>query len=206
MNPEEATTQPFFTSNRRNIMLGIALIIIVILGVVALFLYGRKSVKTSNSSPITHESNITKAHLYFNPDSVLLTPTDQSETATIMLTTPPNTTAVELNMVYDPQALQDVSVFAPPTTIFGSHSQFYVIGNSVDASQGKIQFSISVLPGVKTLASGTGTVAVIGFTRNPAYTGSSSGIAFLKTTMVTQKGTNSSVLGGVDPLHIDFMH
>lgn len=198
-----AVIEPQPANNQKKYMLFGGVILLIIILSVSVFLLNHKQTKTS-TTPVQNSSSVTKADVSFYPPSVLLSSTVPTKTVEILLSAPLSSTGVELEMVYDPQALKDVSFLTPAKTFFGDQTQYKVLKKTIDTQHGVMYFSIGGMPS-STIASTKGVVAYLTFTRNPTFTKTSSVIAFLNTSMVTQKGSHDSILTNAKPLEISIM-
>ena len=97
------------------------------------------------------------------------------------------TTAVQLELQYDPEVLTDVNVIPGP--FFGNAD---VLLNQIDTKTGRISYAISVNLAAQGI-SGKGTVAYITFS-SKINTQKETAILFLPKTLATATGINESVL------------
>lgn len=96
--------------------------------------------------------------------------------------------AVQLELSYDPQALMNVN--AIPGDFFAQPTELV---KTIDTTDGRISYALSEqisLPGRK----GMGNLAYISFDKNPAFTGTSTQLAFLPKTAVAAEKILESVL------------
>lgn len=174
----------------------IAIVLIIIIPLSLMFL--RKTTPPPQNSQSTQKSNsllvppplspLAETTLGFSQSSITSTP-GQSSKLPIQITTGNNhITAVQMAISYDPTVFSDVTI--TPGTFFPNPLEFQ---NTVDPISGKILFAFAPQP-TDQAKSGTGEIAILGFTISPTAKQQESTITFLPATIVTAEKIPESVL------------
>lgn len=95
--------------------------------------------------------------------------------------------AVQLALSYDPHILTNLTM--TPGTFFGKP---VILANKINQEKGTIFYAVAIAPTGKPVK-GKGIIATISFTPNTKGT-TLTQLTFLKNTLVTGKGSNTSVL------------
>lgn len=186
------------------------LLLIIFLGVITTILLWvafttqpQKQNTTISQKPLaslTPTPTPAKATLIFLPNSVSLS-ASQSASFDIQLDSAGNTvTSVQLEISYNPAVLTNVQVQAPEATknLF-SPIQLITLRN-VDRKNGEISFGFTI-PRAAKAQKQSGVIATVSFTAN-SPTQALSTLLFLPKTLVTQQGSNESILGDSLPATI----
>lgn len=174
----------------------IALIATLAVSVIVLLLLATSPWKTNQSNQpiiaqVTPTPNPAHTMLSLSPNPLMISSTTPSQASVdVIIDTGSNVAeAVQLQLLYDPSVVTNVKV-TPATTFFETTVELL---NSVDQQKGTIDLALGIAPGT-TGKQGIGTIATITFTAL-LPTGKTTTFSFTpKRTMVTQTGTQGSVL------------
>lgn len=154
-----------------------------------------------NSQPETKGENISipnfdaipkTASLYFSPP-VLNNPSGPTKVDIIVETGGQEISGTQLELQFDPEVLQNVTVASPQDSFFGSASDYKILLTNVDSENGTISFTVAAANRSKA-RKGNGKVASISFTVNPNSEMKSTSLTFAPTTLVTIFGANQTIL------------
>lgn len=109
--------------------------------------------------------------------------------------------SIQLELVYDPDVLTNVSIAAPPVNFFGETGDYLVPMQIVDNENGRIRYAIAMTPESEAVW-GVGAVAQISFSLNPQSTATQTQIEVMDRSMAVETTSHESVLAPVDPLVI----
>ena len=167
----------------------LALISSLIIVLVALFVLSMSapSQKTPTTTTQPTPTPVAQTVIRLTPNPVSLTQ-NQGTIEVTMDTAENEVTAVQLEILYDPAVLSNVSIQAG--TFFTSPVPLL---NTIDKNQGRISYALAITPAQAPLK-GSGTVATIAFTKNPATTATQTELQLLPRTLVAAKGVGPSVL------------
>lgn len=121
---------------------------------------------------------------------------DEGSTSIILDTNGKPVSSAQIELLYDPKMITDISVVNPENSFFGSDSA--VLINQVDQDQGRVTYAVSTS---RNEIVGTGPIARLNFTLNRDATDESS-IIFLPKTTVTSIDSPISVLNNFKSLKI----
>lgn len=160
------------------------------------------SQEESSTSSVVKEQVQKNAELSFVPQSVVLGSATQSATVDVWVKTNNNAIdGVQLELLYDPQVISNVSITSPDQNFFGTTNDSNIIINNIDAERGRVSYALGLNPGTVP-KKGEGTVARLSFTLNPINKSAQSTIDFLDKSMVIETTSHESVLSNTTPLQI----
>lgn len=108
---------------------------------------------------------------------------------------------VQLEMKFDPQVLSNVKITNPESSFFGAAGNATVLYSDVNTNEGHISYAVGITP-LGEERTGIGDIATITFTVKPSVTIKDTSITILPSSIVTQKGVNTSILKSSEPLLI----
>ena len=162
----------------------------------------------TSPAPTQEEVVDGKAKLYFDPAEINVK-LSASNTATVNVVLNSDehiVTGVQIEALYDPQVLSNVTVNTAENSFFSiSEEPTVVLFKEVEPLTGKVSYVEGIQPGGKAV-NGIGNIATITFRVNPTTTENSSTIILLDSSMVSEDSDTHagvSVLGGVTPLKIN---
>lgn len=114
-------------------------------------------------------------------------------------------TAVQLEMTFDPALIEKITLKPPPPSASFFDPSSPVLFQKVDYTTGRISYAVGIAPN-QAPRIGKGTVVAISITAKPGarQTKKSSTITFVKQTLVTEEGSEKSILKHTSPLTITF--
>lgn len=158
----------------------------------------------AGNTPMT-KTIASTATLSFNPSRISVVRSGTTPTTVdIMLDAGQHTVSgAQIELYYDNKALQNVTIDPAQTSIFGTFgSDYTLISRRVENSLGRVTLWVGILPTNKTPRNGYGKVATLSFRAIPTSTATTTPIAFLNKSIVTQTGVADSVMKSGDPLII----
>lgn len=170
----------------------LALISSLIIVLVALFVLSLSTTNqpgtpsTSNAQPTP--TPIAQTIIKLTPNPVTLSEDNNGVVEVTMDTSENEVTAVQLEILYDPEVLTNVTI--KPGTFFTSPVPLL---NTIDRTEGRISYALAVTPAQAPLK-GSGTVAIIEFRKNPTSSITQTELQLLPRTLVAAKGVGPSVL------------
>ena len=173
--------------SRKTLALISSLIIVLIALFVLSFSATNQVNKSAPSIPQPTPTPIAQTVIKMSPNPVVLT-NGKGSVEVNMDTNENEISAVQLEILYDPQALSNVAIKLG--TFFSSTVPYW---NKIDKEKGIISYSLVILPNEAQLK-GSGTVAVIEFQKNPSSSIASTELEILPRTIVVTSGNSSSVL------------
>lgn len=146
------------------------------------------------------------ATLTFDPQIMEAIPsTASANTVDVVLNANEHTIdSVQLEIVYDPADLSNVTVSAPENNIFGGPGSYTVIPMPSDPALGRVSFAMGISTQAQAVQ-GAGPVARISFTVNPSTTKDVTQIQIMDRSMIVETNSHESVLAPVDPLTINII-
>lgn len=168
----------------------LALISSLVIVLVALFILSFSAPQSQVTPPSAQPTPtpIAQTTIKLSPNPVALADSTPGSVEVLMDTSDNEVTAVQLEILYDPKALSDVSV--KPGTFFTGPVPLL---NTIDKQEGRISYALAIAPAQAPLK-GSGTVAIIEFTKNPTTTLTQTELTLLPRTLVAAKGVGPSVL------------
>lgn len=170
----------------------LALISSLIIVLVALFVLSFSTQNQTNRKTGTDQqptpTPVAQTVIKLSPNPVLLSEENSGSVEVLMDTSENEVTAVQLEILYDPDVLTNVTI--KPGTFFTSPVPLL---NTIDRTEGRISYALAVTPAQAPLK-GSGTVAIIEFRKNPASTITTTELELLPRTLVAAKGIGPSVL------------
>lgn len=174
--------------SRKTLALISSLVIVLVALFVLSFSTTPKATDKQNTSMQPEPTPIAKTVIKLSPNPVILTATSAGSVDVSMDTSDNEVTAVQLEILFDPDVLTDVSI--RPGTFFTSPVPLL---NTVDKQEGRISYALAITPAQAPLK-GSGTIATIVFSKNPASTLTQTELKLLPRTLVAAKGIGPSVL------------
>ncbi len=143
------------------------------------------------------------ATVSFDPMSVqAVASTRSASTVDVILDSKEHTIdSIQLEFVYDPAILSNVTVVAPESNFFGDQGSYTVFPLSDDPQRGRASYAVGISP-EREARQGIGVVAQISFSVNPQSTASATEIQVLDRSMANEPNSHQSVLAPVEPLTI----
>ena len=168
----------------------LALISCLVIVLVALFVlsFAAPNSQVTRTTLQPTPTPIAQTIINLTPNPVTLTEGTPGTIDVTMDTSENEVTAVQLEVLYDPKALSDVSV--KPGTFFTSPVPLL---NTIDKKEGRISYALAIAPAQSPLK-GSGTVATIEFTKSTSTTLTQTELTLLPRTLVAAKGIGPSVL------------
>jgi hypothetical protein len=111
---------------------------------------------------------------------------------------------VQLELLYDPAVLSNVSITVPQDNFFGESGEFSNILNEVDSERGRVSYWLGISP-IAQSKKGEGVIAQLSFTVNPNADVSQTAIEVLDRSMITETSTHTSILATPAPLNISIV-
>lgn len=158
------------------------------------------------SAEVSPPAPLKTATLTFEPNTIeAVASTASANTVDVILNTDEHDVdSVQLELIYDPNDLLNVTVSAPENNIFGGQGDYVVIPMPNDHERGRISYAIGINTTSEAVR-GVGPVARITFTVNPSSTNDLTQIQVLDRSMVVETNSHESVLAPVDPLTISIV-
>ncbi len=173
--------------SRKTLALISSLIIVLVALFVLSFSATNQSTQPTPSTLQPTPTPIAQTVIQMTPNPVVLT--NGKGSVEVKVDTNENEiSAVQLEILYDPQALSNVTIKLG--TFFSSTVPLW---NKIDKEKGTITYSLVILPQEPQLK-GSGTVAVIEFNKNPSSSIASTEIEILPRTIVVTSGNSTSLL------------
>jgi len=169
----------------------LALISSLIIVLVALFVLSYSTDQRTPSPAPTSQPQptpVAQTVIQLSPNPVSLTSSSSGTVDITMDTSTNEVTAVQVEILYDPKVLTNVSI--RPGTFFTSPVPLL---NTIDREEGRISYALAIAPAQAPLK-GSGTVATIVFSKNAASTATQTELKLLPRTLVAAKGVGPSVL------------
>jgi hypothetical protein len=163
----------------------------------------RQPVEESPRDSISQETDVVKnAEMMFEPSAVVISSGSAQSTVMVVIDTKDRSAdGVQLELVYDPQALSNVTVTLPDNNFFGTASDAAVIVNSIDQERGRISYWVGVNPDALP-SEGIGAIAEISFIMNPVAPVNNTVIEIMDQSMITDGSLHTNILGKTSQLQI----
>lgn len=189
--------------SKKTLILVIALVVVASVLIFVALLPKKKAVTPPPPPPSPTSSVTQTTEPTVAPESTLtLSPNSSASSVDVNINTGTNNvTAVQLELIYDPQLLTNVDISAPLKEASFFKNPITLI-KKIDQEKGKIIFAIGISP-TGTPQKGMGIVSVIKFTKASA-TVKSATISFSPQTLVTADGAPNSVLKSTIGTTINF--
>lgn len=181
-------------------------------GLIYMALTTSQTPSTLNQTPTTTtEVNQAKpvkktAQLSFDPASLTITPLGSGaakQTVNIMVKTQGQiVSGAQIELQFDPLSVSNLTIDAGTDSIFGP-SGYFVIPLNVDYQTGRATYAVAV-GATATPKATEGKVATVTFTAKKHANLTTSVIAILDKSIVTEEGTGESILTGEHPLTLHF--
>ncbi len=186
--------------SKKILMITIAIIVFIVLLFLISSLFGNKT-KTASIAPLPTvvQSNQTtiqptviptvapkEASISLSPNPLNLAGTKQGSIDVVLDTATQHATAAQIQVSYDPKTITVTDI--KPGTFFDNPT---VLIKKINQTAGTISYAIGIGP-TGQQKQGSGTIAIINFTVVPS--GTTTKIDFLPQTIVTQQGTDTSIL------------
>lgn len=169
----------------------LALISSLVIVLVALFVLSLSAPKQPNSTTSQtepEEAPVAQTTIKMIPNPLALSGANNGVIEVQMDTASNEVTAVQLEILYDPEVLKDVVI--KPGTFFTSPVPLL---NTIDRNEGRMSYALAITPAQAPLK-GSGTIATISFTKNPSSNLTETTLKLLPRTLVAAKGVGPSVL------------
>ncbi|HRN96015.1 MAG TPA: hypothetical protein PLD54_01045, partial [Candidatus Levybacteria bacterium] len=158
---------------------------------------------TDQQEPVVLQQDPAKtAEIIFSPNEVVLASNTATTTVDIIVDTKEyEVDGVQLELMYDPEVLTNVTMTTPEQNFFGGQGNSNNFINEVDPQRGRVSYWFGINP-MLTSKQGTGVVAQLSFTLNPQSSATETVIDVLDKSMITEIETNKNVLAAPSPLNI----
>lgn len=203
MEDQQTQSPSFLSRHKKKIIIG-GVIAVVLLTILGIFLYQRSKTadqaRQPGASKTAPQSN--QVTLSFSPYDITTDKNFSYRTSNIALTTAgKKITGVEIVLLYDPKALQNVSVIVPSDSLLKKNGSFKVLKNEINKQEGIITFSVGVTDTSKPISE-DGVLVAFSYSLLPSFSDPTTAVVFLNKSAVTQVGLETSILDTTKPLII----
>lgn len=174
----------------------VVLVGFILLGIIALGLgmsMGQQDSELMKGGPTP--TSVAQSQLSFSPSEATFTETKQVTMDVVLDTRSNNVTGVQLEMLYDPEIIADLTITPGPFLTNGTNEPENLI-NKIDAKGGRATYAL-VLPLSQEAVKGKGVIATLTITQRTlptTITDTTTTIQLLRSSLVTAEGIRKSVL------------
>jgi len=142
------------------------------------------------------------AELTFSPNQVVLASSAATATVDVLVDSKEYLVdGVQLELLYDPAVLTNVSVTAPQNNFFGGQGDSNQILDDTDPQLGRVSYGLGISPALMS-KQGSGVIAQITFSLNPQSTATDTVIEVLDRSMIIDSVSHKNVLAAPASLNI----
>jgi hypothetical protein len=158
--------------------------------------------KADEQTQIVDQDPEKTAELTFSPNQVVLASAAATATVDVLIDSKEHfTDGVQLELLYDPEVLTNVTVSTPQDNFFGGPGDSNPLLNDIDPERGRISYGLGINPSL-TSKQGTGVVAQLTFSLNPQSTAAQTAIEVMDRSMIIESTSHKNVLAVPASLNI----